>query len=68
MGVNKTEVSDSGEPPSGRGFLDQALQRQAHRVVIIGSAEAGAAKLQRGDEAHKEDAAAPQRTRLETHL
>jgi hypothetical protein len=34
--------------------LDQALQRQAHRVV---SGEAGAAELQLGDEVPEEDAA-----------
>ena len=50
-------AAGSGEPPSGRGFLVQVLQRQAHRVVNIGIAEAGAAKLQLGDEAPEEDAA-----------
>jgi hypothetical protein len=47
------EVINSGEPPSGCGFSDQALQRGAHRVVKIGGGEVGAAELQLGDEAHE---------------
>jgi hypothetical protein len=47
------EVINSGEPPSGCGFSDQALQRGAHRVVNIGGGEVGAAELQLGDEAHE---------------
>ena len=38
------------------GFLDQALQRQAHRVIKIGGGEVGS-ELQLGDEAHEEYAA-----------
>jgi hypothetical protein len=37
--------------------LDQALQRQAHRVAKIGSGETGAAELQVGDETPEEDTA-----------
>ena len=43
------------------GFLDLALQRQAHRVVKIGGGEVGAAELQLGDEAHEKYAALPYR-------
>jgi len=50
-------AAGSGEPSSGCGFLDQALQRQAHRVVKIGGGEVGAAELQLGDEAHEKYAA-----------
>ena len=57
LGDGTDRAAGSGEPPSGHGFLDQALQRQAHRVVNIGIAEAGAAKQQLGDEAPEEDAA-----------
>src|SRR5215471_20560958 len=52
-----TRAAGSGGWSSGRGFLDQARQRQAHRVVNIRGAEAGAAKLQLGDKAPEEDAA-----------
>jgi hypothetical protein len=52
-----TTAAGSGEALSGCGFLDQALQRQVHRVVKIGGGEAKAAELQLGDEAPEEDAA-----------
>ncbi|MGC2079361.1 MAG: hypothetical protein WA728_25730 [Xanthobacteraceae bacterium] len=57
MIARSTGAAGSGEPPLGCRFLDQALQRQAHRVVKIGSGEVGAAELQLGDEAHKKYAA-----------
>jgi hypothetical protein len=50
-------AAGSGEAPSGCGFLDQALQCHAHRVLKIGSDEVKATKLQLGDEAPEEDAA-----------
>jgi len=50
-------VTGSGGPPSGWGFLDQALRRQPHRVIKVGGGEVGAAELQLGDEAHEEYAA-----------
>ena len=52
----QTRAAGSGGPPSGCGFLDQALQRQAHRVIKIGGGEVGS-ELQLGDEAHEEYAA-----------
>ena len=52
-----SKAAESGEPSSGCGFLDQALQRQAHRVVKIGSGEAVAAQLQLADKAPEKDAA-----------
>ena len=51
-----TQQGRSGGPPSGCGFLDQALQRQAHRVIKIGGGEVGS-ELQLGDDAHEEYAA-----------
>src|SRR5262249_44757296 len=42
---------------SGCGFLDQTLQREAHRVIKIGGGEVGAAELQLGDKASEEYAA-----------
>jgi len=47
---------EAAGPPSGCGFLDQALQHQAHRVIKIGGGEVGS-ELQLGDEAHEEYAA-----------
>jgi hypothetical protein len=38
-------------------FLNQAFQRQAHRLVKMGGGEVGAAELQLGDEARKKYAA-----------
>jgi hypothetical protein len=52
-----TRAAGSGGSPSGCGFLDQALQRGAHRVVKISGGEVGAAELQLGDEAHEKYAA-----------
>jgi hypothetical protein len=46
--------------------LDQALQRQAHRVVKIGGGEVGAAELQLGDEAHEKYAALLKRQAAQT--
>src|SRR3974390_2820449 len=50
-------AAGSGGPPSGCRFLDQALQRQPHRVVNVGCGEVGAAELQLGDEAPEKYAA-----------
>jgi hypothetical protein len=42
---------------SGCGRVDQALQRQSHHFLNVGSREVIAAQLQLGDEAPEEDAA-----------
>jgi hypothetical protein len=55
--LQKTKAAGSGKPPSGCGFLDQALQRPAHRIVKIGSGEARTAELQLGNKATEENAA-----------
>jgi hypothetical protein len=54
----KTTAAGSGGLLSGCGFLDQALQRQAHRVIEIGSGEVGAAELQLSDESPRQTRAA----------
>jgi hypothetical protein len=55
--VDRPGAAGSGEPPLSCGFLDQALQREAHRVVKIGSDEVGAAEMQLGDEPYEKYAA-----------
>src|SRR6516165_4845300 len=52
----QTRAAGSGGPPAGCGFLSQALQRQAHRVIKFGGGEVGS-ELQLGNEAPEEYAA-----------
>jgi hypothetical protein len=52
-----TTAAGNGEPPSGCGFLDQALQRRAHHFFKVCGGEAVAAELQLSDEALEKDAA-----------
>ena len=52
----RNRAAESGGPPSGCGFLSQALQRQPHRVIKVGGGEVGS-ELQLGNEAPEEYAA-----------